>query len=401
MKYRNTTQNIVRILLFAFLILSTSNAFPQSKSELEQRRRKLQEQIKLTSRLLEETKKDKTETLHSYRALESNIKTRNQLINSIQDEINNSEMQIEEKRDILKLLNNDIQLLQEDYSIILRTQYRQKLSLNKWLQFFSASSFRQAFLKWRLARQFEEYSRRKANQLVTNLNMIQQTIDEIEGLREEKEILLENETSQNSLLSSELREKNNLLIQLESDEKDLLADLAVKERERNNLNSAIEAIIREEIAKRESEARLLETPEAELISTNFSENRGKLPWPVVKGFISLAFGKQKHPSLKNIQITNNGIDIRSEPGAEVKAIFNGEVSGQAFIPGYNNMLVLRHGNFRTVYARLEQIYVKKGEIIEKGQIIGKLAVENQRSELHFEIWNEENKLNPESWLLKP
>jgi murein hydrolase activator len=176
------------------------------------------------------------------------------------------------------------------------------------------------------------------------------------------------------------------------------------------LNAAIENIIREEMerAKREERSAIASrknvkpsaTPESAISSKEFQNNRGKLPWPVSNGVITGHFGRQPHPTIQSVEIVNNGIDIRTEVGAPVRAVFEGTVVGTQFIPGYDYMVILKHGEYYTVYSNLEEVSVKKGDEVSIRQSIGKVSTDRKSntSEVHFEIWKEKTRLNPQDWV---
>jgi len=209
--------------------------------------------------------------------------------------------------------------------------------------------------------------------------------------------------------------KDKLLAKLQGDESRLAQDLKKKESAHKRLNNVIEKIIREEMEKRRKEERdianagkssgdkstnLKAAPNA--LTKGFLQNKGRLPWPVQKGIISRYFGKQAHPTIKTIQITNNGIDIQTDANAEVRAVHGGKVAGTQFIPGYDYMIILQHGNYYTVYSNLEEVFVQKGETVKSKQTIGKVSknAQTNTSEVHFEIWKEKTRLNPTDWVRK-
>ena len=145
-------------------------------------------------------------------------------------------------------------------------------------------------------------------------------------------------------------------------------------------------------------ANLKEAPETKKLNDQFASNKGKLPWPVSKGLITDRFGTHPHPVLKGITVQNNGIDIQAEPGGTVKSLFNGTVASVTKIPGYDYMVMVRHGVYFTVYSRLQSVSVSKGDNVTTGQALGSLG--SEEPELHLEIWQDKTKLNPESWISK-
>jgi len=182
----------------------------------------------------------------------------------------------------------------------------------------------------------------------------------------------------------------------------LVADLDEQRRAHEELNTAIEEVIKAEMARKRKEARqpdALAAANAKAdasLSSNFTSNKGALPWPVKSGEIIRQFGTQPHPTIKTVKITNNGIDIRTDSESEVFSIFEGLVAGTQFVPGYLNMVIVQHGEYYTVYSNLEEIYVKRGDQLRSGETIGKVG--SKKPEVHFEVWREKQRLNPVDWV---
>jgi septal ring factor EnvC (AmiA/AmiB activator) len=261
----------------------------------------------------------------------------------------------------------------------------------------------------------------------------------LQETRVEKENLLLSIQGQQSTLSEELTEKDKILKDLGKDENRLKADLEKKREAHEALNNAIEAIIQEEVRKRVEEARSKPKPAAEAppkeaskpvakvpenkpvkkeepsvpvaepsipatdnLTLNFQKNKGRLPWPVEGGFVSRGYGKQNHPTLKNIVVTNNGVDIRTEEGASVRSVADGKVAGVQFVPGHDYTVILQHGDYYTVYTNLASTPLVKGQEVKVKQPIGQVSTNNitGTSELHFEVWQQKERMNPSLWIKK-
>ena len=180
-------------------------------------------------------------------------------------------------------------------------------------------------------------------------------------------------------------------------EKKLKSDLADTQAKKKKLDDEFSRLIREE-GKKMTSSGLSAAPETKALNEQFSVNKGKLPWPVSKGLITDRFGEHAHPVLKGIVVQNNGIDIQAEPKAAVKSLFNGTVASVTKIPGYDYMVMVRHGLYFTVYSKIVSVNVKKGDVVTTGQLLGHLG--SEEPELHLEIWQDKTKLNPETWLAK-
>jgi len=236
--------------------------------------------------------------------------------------------------------------------------------------------------------------------------------------------LLREEENQKSLLSYESEKTTQLVSKLQQNERDLRKALQAQEAARARLQRAIEDIIRRELeeARRKEAERLKKqgqkpgqvaapkstreefelTPESKALGADFEANKGKLPWPVGKGFVSESFGEHPHPVLKNVKVRNDGINLRTTQGAEVKAVFRGEVTAVVNIPGMQKAVIVRHGQYLTVYAQLENVRVEKGNKVETGQVLGTAhfdETENQ-AEMQLQVWKGTTKIDPQPWLAR-
>jgi len=266
-----------------------------------------------------------------------------------------------------------------------------------------------------------------ASEIIEKQAELSEILDELRKARQESQEALKQQELQKSFLNSELKEKENLLRELKSKEKELKQILARKEQERKQIETRIRKIIEEEIAmeKRRAEAKVKEktyakkinesresekissssprselrlTPEAAELSDAFENNKGRLPWPVERGAIISGFGVQSHAYLKNVTIKNDGIDISTTAGAQIRAIFKGIVSGIFSVQGFGNVVIIRHGEYLTVYANLSQVTIQKNNQVSARQVIGTLPTGKEQATLNFQIRKGTTPLNPISWL---
>lgn len=443
--------------LVLLVLLCPRSLDAQNKKELEQKRQKIMRDIETTDRMLKKTTQTKEATYDRFVALQTQIKSRENLIQTLTDEIAAAETEIETSKNMIDALQTDIATMREDYGRMLRSAYRRKSLSNPLLFVLSAENFNQAFRRWLFLRKYDRYRRQQGEILTSTQASLTQKIAAIRETRAEKSRLLGNLTGQKETLNVELGEKNGLIKTLTKDEARLKNDLVKKQAAYEVLNRAIEKTIEEEVDKRAEANKKIkpaltpskeqetpavavkpetpatsekkqgtitivktkdvpqesapapknEAPEPTLApasedipSGDFRRKRGKLPWPVERGFISRGFGRQKHPTLKNIEITNNGIDIRTDESAEVSAVFGGKIAGVQFIPGHNYTVIIQHGDYYTVYSNLSDAFVKKGDAIGAQQPIGKVSGNpiTGTTELHFELWLEKERLNPAGWI---
>ncbi len=394
------------MLLFFLLALSVLPA--QSRRDLEDKRKSLLREIDKTNTQLSKTKESKAANLNRYVALQSQINKRQQVIHTIQDEIEHAEAGIQRAQEVTAALSEDIAGLKQDYASLLRRAHRMRQNQNGLVFLFSASGLNDAFRRWQYLRQYERHRRRQANLIRETQEALGAKATQLEQRIAEKQRLLGTQEEQRELLGKEMEDKDRTIQTLKKDESKLAAQLEKQQKSHQKLNSSIETVIREEVTKKKQAARNPETlksfsaksptsePAREDVVSPFSKRKGKLPWPVSDGQVVRKFGQQPHPTLKNVQITNNGIDIRAASRATVSVVFEGKVVGIQFIPGYKNTVVVQHERYYTVYSNLQDVSVSKGDDLAAGQDIGTLG--GDTPELHFEVWREKERLNPAFWI---
>ena len=399
LKSQVTMSKCNNFFLWFFLIISISVS-AQSKSELEIKRKKLQAQISETQSLIQSTKNSRKNTLAGYQVIEFQLEKRNELIKAIEAEvaqlertINNTENEIESKtKNILKIQNR--------YGQTLRNAYRLKQTQHPLMYILSAESMNQALSRWNYLSQLDRFQKQQQLNIREEQDSLRIFKIALDDQKEDKIDLQKIERTQRADMESELEAQNILLASLQKKEKELSRSLTKKKSESAKLNAEIERIIKAELSRTKDNKSLPSTPKMTALSAEFVQNRGKLPWPVSKGMIIGKFGEQPHPVLKSIKIKNNGIDISCEKNAVVKSVFAGSVVGKMNIPGFNNMVLIQHGKFYTVYSKMDEVYVKNGDQVVTGQEIGRVntAAEEHLAELHFEVWQEKSQVDPEHWL---
>jgi septal ring factor EnvC (AmiA/AmiB activator) len=400
-----------KILLLHIFFFGWQSALSaqESRIDLESKRKELIEAIEETSNELKETRQTRQATLNRFLILRRSIQQRNQLISTLEQEIAYTNASVERTEQVLTSLEDDLVRLRSEYKVLLRTALRHKLS-QSYLQFlFSSRNLNEAFQRWQYIRQYERYRKRQASLILETKKTLQEKAAQLAADRIGKDSLLQEMRSQQIIMESELNDKNQLLVTLQSDEKRLASELEKQEKAHQQLNAMIENVIREEMLAKRKRSRTraaLEdaNPPEEVEATpessdaNFGQQRGRLPWPVADGQIIKPFGIHYHPKFKEVRLTNNGIDIRTAARSGVRAVFSGRVAGTQFIPGYQNTVIVQHGEYYTVYSNLAEIYVQRGDKITQNQEIGRLDAE--RPEIHFEVWREKKRLNPEDWVTR-
>lgn len=402
--------SLLVILLVCFqAFIPLQDAFAQSRAELEQQRKQLREEIKYTQQMLERTRRTRTESLEELETLQRQIQIREELIKNIHRDLQMLENQIEELNDVVSALERDLEGIREEYARLVVHAYRNRSSLNTLMYVFAADNFNAAFQRARYIREISGFRQKQAKMIQETQRSLSTRIEKINTSRAEKEELLSEQTSQNAELNRERNRQDNLVRQLRTEERKLQQKIVQKEKATEQLNKAIEEIIKREIEearrraereRREGENVLNLTPEAAQLSADFNSNMGKLPWPVERGVITSSFGTHNHPVLPGVRITNNGINIRTEPNSRVRALFNGTVASVIFNPSFQHAVLIRHGEYFTVYSQLEEVFVRSGQEVSTRQDIGLVYTDesDQKTEVHLEIWQGTKKLNPALWL---
>ncbi len=406
---------IVAGLLFRMLPLGMA----QNRQELEEKRKRLIREIAMTNSLLEKTSRNKAAALDRYTTLQKQIERRERLIQTLNAEIAAAEAAIVRNTAVVASLEQDIEIMRADYARTVRQAYRRKLLANPLLFVLSADNLNQAFRRWLFMRKYDRFRKTQADAITSTRQALQIRTATLANTRRQQEDLLQSLQQQRQTLGAELQEKERLLRTLKSDEERLRADLKKQQAQHEALNAAIERIIQEEVRKqaaRREEATIAAAPagsaasaaedvplpigKEDVTTSNFRQNRGRLPWPVQNGYISRRYGRQKHPTLANIEIDNKGIDIRTDERAPVKAVYDGVVSGIQYVPGHENTVIVQHGDFYTVYSNLNEVNLSKGARVKAGQVIGRVNTNpiSNAAELHFEVWYQTQRLNPSQWL---
>lgn len=398
------------ILLFTCFIAS-SPAQKLDKKELEDRKKDLQREIEYTNKLLSETKKNKKLSLNQLITLNKKISAREELINTISYEIAILNRQIRNNTNSVEKLQNDLRKLKNDYAKMILYAYKNQDAYTRLMFIFSSRDFDQAYMRLKYLQQYNEYRKKQAVIIEKTRGVLNENIKALEEKKAAKRDLLTSEENEKMLLTQEKDEKEQVFSQLQDQERKLKKDLEKKKKDAEKLQKAIQHIIAEEIRKAKEAAKskktpeprgLVLTPEAEALSATFATNKGKLPWPVLQGIITGRFGVHPHPLMPDVNVSNNGIDISTSKGALARAVFEGEVTGVANIPGSGKVVIVRHGEYLSVYANLNDVYVKAGEKVTTKQNLGSVIYDSDdaKTEMHLEIWKGQSKLDPEVWLYK-
>ena len=409
-----------RYIILALLCLGIlATGFAQSKSEkLKSNKKKIEAEIATTQKLLNQTSKNKQASLQQLSVLRRQISNREELITSLNNEIFNLEEELDLNVKLYKELDKKLEYMKTDYSRIVYLAYKNRNMIDKVAFLLASEDFSQMFRRIKYYTIFANDVKRQVVLIKQTQEEIAQKNEEIIQLKEEKTALLEGKEQEIKQLEIDRNKKTKATEELKKKEKQLASELKSKQPKRRELDAAIKKAIQEEIlaankkkaeankkssgsstSKTTSKTEITLTPEEKLISDSFVSNKGKLPWPVVKGAKISEFGSYPHPDVPSVMIENKGIDILVEHNTPVRSVFQGEVAGVLEIMG-TKVLMIRHGEYLSVYQNIANVNVKKGDKVSTKQTVGTVSKSTRSNtyELHFEVWKNSTNLNPSSWL---
>lgn len=418
-----------RLSIILVLLLTMANpSFCQktkgkSKKQLQSEITSLEKEISTANQLLKKTKKDKEMTINEVSLLDKKIKQREKLITAYNEQITVLDKEINNGQKNIKSLNSDLTKLRKEYAKMLTFAYRNRNHYNNLAFIFSAKDFNQAFSRLRYIRQFSDARKVKIDQIAATERRITGEVEASQQAREEQATLLKDEKTQQEALKTEKEDLKRQVANLKKKEGSIQQDIKKKQQQAQKLQKAIDDIIAEEIRAANERQRLEEekarkeaekktttpapkekgmalTPAEKTLSSNFVSNKGKLPWPVERGIISSSFGKHTSVVSDKVIVTNNGIDIATTEGAKARAVFDGEVTSVTKLTGSNTVVIIRHGEYFTVYSNLENVTVKRGDKVKTKQNLGTVHTNKTevKTELHFELLKETVRQNPAGWL---
>ena len=422
------------IILILSMITFPFNLYSQDRNKLEKEKVKLEKEIASMNKILNETKKTKKMSTSELRVLEKKIAQRKKLIKNINSQMGMLNNEIKSTQQSIGELCKEITILRESYAQMLRYAQKNKTNTDKLLFIFSSKDYKEAYQRYIFFRQFGDLQKEKLAQIQSKTNELSKRTNELELKRTNQEKLLQQELKNSKELNKEKTEKQKTVNQLQKKEKQLAKNLKNKQQQVKKLQQQIDNAIAAEVKKqkelaakkkqqmatnpttnkKEAEANkaaietakkknytIATTPEEVALSSSFEANKGKLPWPTTQGVIVSQYGVHKHPEVAGAVIENKGIDIRTTKGSTVRSIFKGEVSRIAKGPTGLLVVIIRHGEYMSVYANLKSVSVKNGQKVDTKQTIGTVSTnEDGVSEYKFQIFKGTHHLNPSIWLSK-
>ena len=403
-------------LLLVMLLSAGGYAQKKTKESLQKEINALQKEIETANKLLKETSKTKQVTLNQVSLMDQKIKNRQQLINAYNEQIKALDRSIRKGEGNINKMNGELKKLRGEYSKMVQFAYRNKSHYDQLEFLFASDDFNQATRRMRYIQQFADARKNKIDQIAETQRKVAQEVEANRKAREEQAALLAEEKAQQELLEKEKAALNDQVKQLKKQEGSIQQSIKDKQAQAKKFQKQIDDIIAEEIRKANERAakeaaakgkvakpdKMALTPAEKALSTTFSANKGKLPWPVERGVVSSSFGKHASAISDKVTVTNNGIDIVTTENAKARCVFEGVVVSVVKPSASNIGVIIRHGDYFTVYSQLDEVFVNRGDKVKTKQDIGKVHTDRVegKTEIHFELRHGTETLNPSQWLAK-
>ncbi len=426
------------IIFIGISITFVSLAQQPSKSDLEKQKKQRQKEIKEINDYIAKNKNSQYQSLYFLQSLTRQIYSRQAVISNLGNQVSYLENELITIEDSVEILGQNLKQQKSKLAKMVIGAYKNRDHYNKLVYIFSAESFNQAVNRIKYYKSLAEQRKTQLNKIKETKLILSDKQKRLTYTKTDKELTIGEKENEKQALQTDKAGQADVLQQLKGKEKDLQRQLSDRKKSMAQLNKAINDIIRKEIEEakrkqREAEAEERRKKEEEKrkkleqqkkdgiepkkedepkktdlpthatidpLTTSFAANRNSLPWPVSKGLIVSSFGVHSHPSLKNIVVENNGVDISTTAGSSIHAVYKGTVKAVVKIPGLQQMVMISHGNYYTVYCHLENVTVKVGDNVNARQSLGSVYtdVDEGQTILHFEVWKDTMKLNPENWL---
>jgi septal ring factor EnvC (AmiA/AmiB activator) len=402
---------------FLFLLsISGLWAQPGTQQKLEERKAQLLEEIRANEQILQETKKKEKSVVAVIQQQNAKIQLREKLISTtekqaklLNDDIYTNQLKINK-------LKKELEVLKEDYANMIVKSYKSRSERSRAMFLLSSQNFMQAYKRVQYMKQYAGYRKSQGDEIKIKSTELAVYNEKLAGLKIEKIKVLQEQEKEKQVLVKEKKEQEVLVNSIKKDKKKIIAEIKKKQQEANEIDKKIQRFIRDAIAEENkktakkagpktvstgtSATKIVLTKEGKIESDNFKANKGKLPWPVEKGFVSQKFGNQPHQIQPKLIVHSNGVEITTESGSSARAVFAGTVYSIQILSPINTLVMIQHGDFITVYQNLSSVSVKKGDKVSIKQTIGKIRTNNStgKTALKFSVLQNDTFLNPQSWI---
>ncbi|MDN3202830.1 murein hydrolase activator EnvC family protein [Algoriphagus sediminis] len=404
----------ILIIIFSGLIwiAPTQAQTKKTRAQLESEKREVQERLKEFDKILKRTTATKNATIGELNAITRQFQAQNKLVNTLDREVKLIDQEIEETESKIKQNEQELKELKEEYARMIYNASKMNRGLSIVAFVFSSSNFNQLYMRLRYLKQYTDSRKQQAVQIEKLTAELAEQRVILDGKKDEKVAVLAEAEKERAKLQAMRQERQGVVNTLTSKERQVQRQIAETRKQQAQLNQMIKDVIAEEIrlaeaaaakenptVKKSTGSSMPLTPEAAALSSSFAGNKGKLPWPVETGFVSQQYGTHAHPTLKGITIENDGLDIRTEQGSPVRSVFDGTVTKITNMPGFGGTIIIKHGEYYTMYSKLKTISVKTGQKVVAKDIIGEVATQaDGQAEVHFQTWKGLTKMNPATWI---
>lgn len=399
---------LLRHTLFAGILLLSLQGFSQAekREELEQRRLELQEEIRRINSLRTSNLKKEKSILTEVEDLDQQIRSTENLIRVTNQQANLLTREINTNQTKIGQLRKELEQLKEDYSKMIRRSYKSKSQQSRIMFLLSSENFLQAYKRLQYMKQYANYRHQQGEEIKTRTGELQKLNQSLADQKKTKDKLIAENRQTRAQLEKSRKEQQGLIAEVRKKEGQFANQLQKKQQEINAIDREIERIIEAAIAasnegeETTSRSVFKLTPEAKALAADFEKNKGKLPWPVRTGTVVLRYGTQPHPVVKTATMNSNGVRIATDPDSKARAVFGGTVSEIIAVRGSSLMVMVRHGDYITIYNHLDSVDVRKGQEVVLGQDLGSIGVNKTdgRTTLYFVMYKNNQKLNPEEWI---
>lgn len=410
-----------KFLLSLIFICATSIMWAQDSQQekLEQRKAQIQQEIRDNEKMLQSVKKKEKSAVNVYIVQSNKIKLKEKLINTTekQTKLLSNDMYINQTK--INKLKKELEILKADYAKMILKSYKSRSEQSRAMFLLSSESFLQAYKRAQYMKQYTNFRKNQGEEIQSKSLQLADYNAKLDGQRQVKRKIIAENEKERIALEAEKKEQQKLVNSIKKDKNKIIADTKSKQQEAKRIDRQIDRLIREAIAAANrkaaaekekatgtksvavvSDTKIALTAEAKILAADFKANRGKLPWPVEKGFVSLGFGDQPHPIYSTLVIHNSGVEITTESGSNARAVFEGVVSSVMVLSPINKAVMIQHGDYFTVYQNLSSVSVSKGEKVSIKQNIGKIRTsgETGKTTIKFSILQNTTYNNPQSWL---
>jgi septal ring factor EnvC (AmiA/AmiB activator) len=399
---RLLSKTLFYFFLFSVIQLNAQD-YRERQKKLEAQKISLKKEISQINNLISDSKKRSKNLADDLEDLQLKISVRDKLININNSQLNNLTSIINNQNDRISVLESDLINLKTEYEKIIYNSYKKRSAQMKLMFLFASENINQAFKRFQYFKQYSKYRKKQADRIVKVQNDIEDTVDSLVIIKNQKQKIIQENQDIKKSLSKEKKQQDDLFDSLLKNQKNYAAQISEKEKQAKLIDNEIEKLIRLAIAEsnnNKNSTNFALTPEGRIVSSNFQANRGRLPWPVKEGVIVRRFGTQPHPVVRTTTINSNGISIATSSNSIAYSVFDGEVLSVYGFSGGNPGVLIRHGKYISNYQNLSSIFVKKGDKINANDEIGIVFTNesNGKTILKFNIFNELKPENPVIWL---